>query len=68
MLEPDFICIVDKFLYNVFKILFVTDVNSVKTFDQIGNISNELEFFFTTFDNCPFLVWIYSSRIKIFTI
>ena len=41
-----------KFLYNAFKIFFVTNVISVKSFDQISNISNELEFFFTTFDNC----------------
>jgi len=43
-----------KFLYNAFKIFLVTDVNSVKTFDQIGNIGNELEFFFTIFDDCSF--------------
>ena len=54
MLELDFIYIVYKFLYNVFKIFFVTNVSSVKTFDQIGNISNELEFFFATFDDCSF--------------
>ena len=41
-----------KFLYNAFKIFFVTNVISVKSFDQISNISNELEFFFTAFDNC----------------
>jgi len=52
MLEPDFICTMYRFLYNAFKIFFVTDVISVESFDQIGNISNELEFFFTTFDDC----------------
>ena len=52
VLEPDFVCIVYKFLYNTFKIFFVTDINSVKTFNQISNIGNELEFFFATFDNC----------------
>jgi len=54
MLKPDFVYIVHKFLYNAFKIFFVTDVNSVETFNQIGNIGNELEIFFTTFDDCPF--------------
>ena len=38
----------------MFRIFFVTDVISVKSFDQIDNISDKLEFFFTIFDNCSF--------------
>ena len=54
MFEPDVIHIVHDFLYNMLKIFLAIDMISIKSFDQLNNFSNEIDLFFTIFNNCSF--------------
>ena len=54
MFEPDVIHIMCDFLYNMLKIFLVINVISNKIFDQLNNFSNEIDLFFTIFNNYSF--------------
>lgn len=54
MFVPADVHTICKILYNILKIFLAIDIISIKSFDQLNDFSNEIDFFFAIFDDHSF--------------
>ena len=54
MFTPANIYTICKILYNMLKIFLAINVIGIKSFNQLNDFSNKIDFFFTIFDDCSF--------------